>query len=188
MAEISGASFCDTSGVVEEWRGVTDSVGTYGVSDKGKVRSKRYRNGKPSADWRILKPSLDTEGYPYVCLYLHGKRTVRRVAHLVADAFLPPKSLTDKVVRHLNDQPADNRAVNLARGTHKDNAQDSIRNDTFARGIAHGRAKLTEDDVREVRRLYATGKFTQRELALKFDVSQMIVYRIVRRKAWKHVL
>jgi DNA invertase Pin-like site-specific DNA recombinase len=71
-----------------------------------------------------------------------------------------------------------------------DNAQDAIRNGVFhpPRGSAHGRAKLSEDIVREIRRLYATGEFTQQELALRFGVSKHTISLIVRRKIWKHVL
>lgn len=190
MAGISVSLFCEPSCAAEEWRGVPDSVGTYGVSDQGEIRSKRDRSGKPSADWRILKPCLDSHGCPYVALYLCGRRTQRLVSHLVADAFLPPKSLTDKVVRHLNDNPADNRAINLARGTYSDNAVDAFRNckRVSPRGSAHYLAKLTEDDVREIRRLDATGNFSYPELALRFGVNKQGICKIVLRQTWKHVL
>jgi len=181
------ASFCVIGGVVEEWRGVTDSVGTYGVSDQGEVRSKRYRNGQPASGWRLLKQTLDGDGRPKVCLRLGGKSTYL-VAHLVADAFLPPKGPTDQALRHLNDDPTDNRVANLAWGTRKDNSQDAIHNGTQVRGIMHGRAKLTEDNVREIRRMYATGNFSQKEIGLRFGVHQRTVFMLVRRKTWKHVL
>ena len=164
----------------EEWRDVVGYELIYGISDWARVRRISTR--------RILKQLLDTHGCPIVGLYLHGKRTLHRVAHLVANAFLPPKSSTDQVLRHLNDNPADNRIENLTWGTYKDNAKDSIRNDTFVRGITHGMAKLTEDDVREIRRLYATGKFLLRDLALQFGVSNATICLIVRRKSWKHIL
>jgi DNA invertase Pin-like site-specific DNA recombinase len=57
-----------------------------------------------------------------------------------------------------------------------------------SRGSTNGQAKLTEDDVREIRRLYATGNFTQRELALEFGIARSAIGKIVRRQAWKHVV
>jgi hypothetical protein len=71
-----------------------------------------------------------------------------------------------------------------------DNAQDAIRNGVFhpPRGSAHGRAKLTEDNVREIRQLYATGNYSQLELGLRFGVSKHTISLIVRRKIWKHVV
>jgi len=173
----------------EHWRPIVGYESTYEVSDNGKVRSNRGRNGKPIVGWRLLKQRLDMQGRPCACLSLHGKQTRFLVSHLVADAFLPPKSLTDQVVRHLNDNPADNRVVNLARGTKSDNAKDAVHNGKWRapKGIAHSRAKLTEDQVREIRILYATGNFTQRELALQFGVDHSTIGYIVRRQMWKHI-
>jgi hypothetical protein len=119
----------------------------------------------------------------------NGEQTVRKIHHLVADAFLPPKGPTDTVVRHLNDIKTDNRVENLARGTVEDNTADAVHNGSgfVGKGTAHGKAKLTEDIVREIRRLYATGNFTQQELGLRFGVNQQTISQIVRLEHWKHV-
>jgi len=172
---------------VDTWQPIVGYEGRYAISTAYQVAS-LPRKGR--LRMRILKQSLDGHGCPRVTLCLHGKQTTHHVAHLVADAFLPPKGPTDQVLRHLNDIKTNNRIENLAWGTRSDNAFDAIRNGKWRapKGIAHSRAKLTEDDVREVRRLYATGKFTQQELALKFGVSQMTISNIVRRKLWKHVV
>jgi len=165
---------------LETWKPIVGYEGTYDFSILG-VR--RVSTG------RILKQSLDGTGRPQVTLCLRGKQTHFLVSHLVADAFLPPKSSTDQVLRHLNDNPTDNRVENLAWGTYSDNAMDAFRNGKrhSPRGTANGRAKLTKADVLEIRRLYATGKFTQRELALKFGVLPSVISKIVLRKIWKHI-
>jgi hypothetical protein len=139
--------------------------------------------------WRLLKPRLDQKGYLFVTLYAHGKQTHHQIHHLVADAFLPAKGPTDTVVRHLNDNKLDNRVENLARGTYSDNMDDAIKNGVgfVGKGTANGKAKLTEDIVREIRQLYATGEFSQRALALRFGVSRYTICQIVRRKNWKHI-
>jgi hypothetical protein len=166
----------------EIWKSVVSHEGMYEVSDLVKVR--RISTG------RILKQWLDTAGRPQVSLFLGGKKTQILVSHLVADAFLPAKCPTDQVVRHLNDIPTDNRPCNLARGTRADNANDAIRNDKWHPhiGSANGCAKLTEDDVREIRLLYATGNHTYLELGLRFGVAKHTICQIVRRRAWKHVI
>jgi len=57
----------------------------------------------------------------------------------------------------------------------------------FARpGEDNGRAKLTEDDVRLMRRLVADG-MSGKLAAEKFDVSCPLVSLICARKRWAHV-
>jgi len=184
---ISSDIYCDICGTVG--RLVADYDGIYSISDTGDARSRYVPGGRGRlGPWRLLKPGLTTTGYLYVPLYIHGRRTMRRIHQLVADAFLPPKSPADTVVRHLNDNKLDNRVENLARGTQTDNMADSVRNGNGQDGITNCNAKLTEDDVREIRRLYATGKFSQRVLARRFGVSQATISLIVQRKIWKHVV
>lgn len=55
------------------------------------------------------------------------------------------------------------------------------------RGEANKASKLTEDDVREIRRLHGEG-MTGVALAAKFGVSNVNISLIVRRKAWTHVV
>jgi hypothetical protein len=54
------------------------------------------------------------------------------------------------------------------------------------RGAAHGGVKLTEGNVREIRKLAAEGA-TLRSLAQKFNVSAAMISQIVKRQAWAHV-
>lgn len=55
------------------------------------------------------------------------------------------------------------------------------------RGEQSGTAKLTEDDVREIRRAYAAGEGSQRAIADWFGIEQTAVSQIVRRVRWAHV-
>lgn len=55
-----------------------------------------------------------------------------------------------------------------------------------ARGSQNGRAKLTEDDVREVRRLRAEG-WSGPALARKFSVTRNAIYRALAGDTWNHV-
>lgn len=48
--------------------------------------------------------------------------------------------------------------------------------------------KLTEHQVREIRRIYADGKLGYYPLGDRFKVSGETVRSIVRRETWKHVL
>jgi hypothetical protein len=105
---------------------------------------------------------------------------------------------------HRCDYPPCCRPDHIFAGTHRENMLDlvtkgyrressGIRNGAYThpermpRGERHGHARLTEDDVREIRRLYAAGSARQVDIAAQFGVPQTNVSSIVRRKAWAHV-
>lgn len=54
------------------------------------------------------------------------------------------------------------------------------------KGEQNGRAKLTTENVKEIRRLYETG-LSQTRLGEMFGVCQTVVSKIVLRKSWEHV-
>lgn len=55
-------------------------------------------------------------------------------------------------------------------------------------GSMHVRAKLTEEDVAEIRRWYAQGDVTQKEIAIAAGVCAQQIGAIIRGKFWKHVV
>lgn len=75
----------------------------------------------------------------------------------------------------------DNNADMGAKGRRRGNAR---------RGAERkGNVHLTEDDVREIRRLYKPGsqEFSQTALARRFGVNQQNISQIIARKTWVHV-
>lgn len=69
--------------------------------------------------------------------------------------------------------------------TVKENMADCVEHGTVPQGERNGHAKLTEDDVREIKRL--RGIVTQRELAKRFGVGHANIAQIQRGFSWKHV-
>jgi hypothetical protein len=54
-------------------------------------------------------------------------------------------------------------------------------------GERNGQARLTAAQVAEMISLYATGDFTQKQLAAKFGIKQPHTSRILRRVNWRHL-
>lgn len=107
-----------------------------------------------------------------------------RVHRLVMEAFVGPSPL---LVNHKNGVRNDNRLENLEYVTRSQNqihARDVL--GTGTEGERNGRAKLTEKDVLEMRRLRLEGA-TQKELITRFGVNRNMVQRILYRKAWTHI-
>lgn len=54
-------------------------------------------------------------------------------------------------------------------------------------GIEKPNSKLTDDQVREMRRLNKEIGLGKRKLSLMFNISESVVGRIISGKAWTHV-
>jgi DNA invertase Pin-like site-specific DNA recombinase len=92
---------------------------------------------------------------------------------------------------HLCDEPRCSNLDHLRVGSYSDNMQDCsakgrLGGNVHGPGEAHGLAKLTDDDVRTIRRLASDG-VTQTDLAGRFGVTQPQVSRIVNRRLWRHI-
>ncbi len=70
-------------------------------------------------------------------------------------------------------------------GVDADNVRDRVIRQRSARGAKNGRAKLTEDQVREIRAM--KGTMLARDIGAKFGVGEDTVYLIHQRQTWRHV-
>ncbi len=162
----------------------------YAITKDGRVWSKPRitRHGQPRKG-RWLKNSLISYGYLVVGLYLNCRKYTSVIHRLVLETYVGPCP-KDLECRHLNGNPADNRLENLCWGTHSENIKDSIRHGThpgLRRGSFSLAAKLTETKVKVIRYLRDVAKFTLKEIAWQFDVSQSVIHSICKRKIWTHI-
>jgi len=113
----------------ETWRDVPGYEGLYQVSDQGRVKSVdgiRF-NGhvRHLFKGRVLSQAGKTARYYHVVLSKDCKLKTRKVHELVAEVFLPPcpgkRGRAGWHIDHINNDPKDNRAVNLQWLTHRDN-------------------------------------------------------------------
>lgn len=181
--------------MTERWVPVVDFESFYEVSDQGRVRSTdalievsasaiapahlRRRKG------RVLKTTPSSNGnYPTV--YLWKRHVGRRFTNheLVLTAFKGRRPEGHEGC-HRNGDPTDARLDNLYWGTPQQNAQDKKQHGTHIEGEAIKWAKLTENDVREIRA--NAGVITQDEMAAIYGVSQGHISRVVLRQEWRHV-
>ena len=118
-----------------------------------------------------------------------GKKTMRR-AHRISYALQHKTTLTkDQHILHSCDNPPCVNPAHLSVGTNADNSADKVAKGRQARlkGIKNGSAKLTDDQVREIRKEYAVGNITQQKLAEKYGVNDRSISNIVNNKNWKHI-
>jgi hypothetical protein len=131
-------------------------------------------------EWTGTKDSL---GYGEVRI-AGAKRKAHRIAWHLANGPIP----CGLIVMHKCDNPACCDPSHLLLGTRFDNNHDRHEKgrDGDHNGIQNGRAKLTEDQVCEIRALYQVGssEFGGNALAVRFGVDCSTICRIVNRKRW----
>ncbi len=63
-----------------------------------------------------------------------------------------------------------------------------LKTGSLSRGSRHPGSKLTEANVRRIRRVYAGGKTSYVKLGREYGVDSTLIVRIVQRKRWRHVI
>jgi hypothetical protein len=157
----------------EIWKDIEGHPG-YRVSSFGRVWSDKAG--------RVLKATVYKRGYPGVTL--NGKN--RYVHQLVAQAFFSNPD-NKKTVNHKDGDKTNNHVDNLEWATYTENCLHAVRvlGAKGAHGATHPRAKLNDDQVREIRALQ--GLVPYHEVMRRFNVSRGTVYGIWTRSKWKHV-
>lgn len=107
----------------EEWRPIPGWPG-YEVSNLGRLYS--VKRPRVQRSGRILRTQAMPSGYRTAAMWRDGRQSTVTVHSLVLAAFVGPRP-NGLVIRHLDGEPSNNRADNLAYGTYAENAQDMLR-------------------------------------------------------------
>lgn len=172
----------------EVWKPIKNYDG-YEISTQGRIRSwidnHRQRRQIP----KIITPGYSASGYLRYCARntKTGRRTSWYVHREVARAFLMhfEESLQ---VNHKDGNKANNNVTNLEMVTCQQNIRHAHAHHLThpAKGERHGRAKVTQEQVRKIRQLKAQGVPTK-QIAQTFGMERHNVWSICRKKTWKHI-
>lgn len=185
-----------------EYRPISGFPG-YRVGNDGSVWScKVGRMGLLGDTWKRLKQAVSKRGVCHVVLcqmvpsLRHEKRGTkcknRRVHVIVLEAFVGPKPLgpTKFECCHNDGNPSNNTLCNLRWDTPSRNTADKVKHGTLIQGSKQwlaAAAGLNEDKVAEMRRRFAAGGISNKQLAEDYNVSESTASRIIKGQSWKHV-
>lgn len=134
--------------------------------------------------------SRDKRGYGIITKRMGRSAGITARANRISYALfveMPPPHL---LVCHSCDNPPCCNPYHLWLGTSKDNTTDAIKKlrfDGVNRGEKNGSAKLTEDDVLEIRLRFFSGRETIKYLAEEYGISRASVENVVHGRKWPHL-
>lgn len=115
----------------------------------------------------------------------HGQFNFEKKVHyahrLVYKAAHPDENIDGKIVRHSCDNGACCNPRHLLCGTHGDNVKDRVDRNRSAVGSRNGRAKLSEDQAREIYQ----SEIIQARLAEQYGVNRRVIFDIKSGNTWR---
>lgn len=166
------------------WKPVVGFEGCYEVSNTGHIKSLPRKGAKGG----IRKTTFDMFGYERIVISRDDKILCRNVHRLVAMAFIP-NPLNKPCINHIDGVKGNNVVENLEWCTYKENNIHAIANGFVknpARGERIGRAKLKEQDVRDIK-LFLSKGIKRTDIARVYPVGRTSIDAIANGLKWRHV-
>jgi hypothetical protein len=150
---------------------------------------RRFVKGDPSKCWEWLYKT-DSFGYGYFSSRNKNNKPLTARAHRISYDFYKGEIPEGMCVCHRCDNPKCVNPEHLWLGTVADNVADKVSKNRQSRyrypSIKSGRGKLDEQQVKEIREKYKTGKYSQRDLGKEYGVGASQIGAIVNYRTWKN--
>lgn len=133
----------------------------------------------------------DKDGYGTMMVNINHKQKRMRAHRLSWQLYNHKEVPKGLLVLHHCDNPSCVNPDHLFLGTAKDNTQDMVKKGRKGYnnigGERHPKARLDNEKVIQIRELYATKKYTQKELGKIFKVGGRQIGYIVNNQSWRNI-
>jgi hypothetical protein len=159
---------------------------------------KGYPNYLISSESRVMNKttgklkaiSMHKHGHRVVRLFNEGKHQLLKIYRLKAIAFIP-NTLNKREVNHIDGNRLNEDLSNMEWATPKENMKHSydtgLCNGYFKKGLEHQHAKLSKDDVYNIRDLRHKYNFRYKDIGSLYNITMDHAFRVANRKVHSHV-
>lgn len=172
----------------EIWKELNDIPGYY-ISSKGRI--KRYRRIYNREDctysmFKLLTPNDNGKGYKQLSVKVNGKRVTRYIHRLVAEYFLDNTN-NGSEVNHIDADKSNNDMDNLEYCSRQENLEHAMRMNLIKKGAEAPNSKLTNEQVKEIRKTFVKHKQSAVKVGEKYGVQNKTILNIYDGKTYQNV-
>ena len=138
-----------------------------------------YKVNSKSGCWEVKDRARNKDGYP-VARIKGSLDTLYR--HFFKRYNGPIQS--GIVIRHTCDNRLCCNPEHLIPGSQKDNVADMLSRNRFPKGVKHGRAKLDDEKIRDIKIQFNKENKTITSIAQQYEVDRKTIHKVVHGKTW----
>ena len=147
------------------------------------IRFWKYVNKKSENECWEFMSHRDKKGYGIFSIK-HKNIKAHRFSYILVHGEIPEGLL----IRHfVCDNPCCVNPSHLLIGTNADNSNDCVSKNRNRKGKDINTCKLTEEEVLEIRRLYAERVMLVKDLSNMFGVDRHQILNVATGRSWKHI-
>ena len=182
-------------GIKEEWKDIKGFEGRYKISNRGEIVRysvvDEYEDRIINRKEKVIKPSINNQGYLKVGLNKDGKYYNRYIHRLIAETFID-NPLGKPCVNHIDGNKLNNNLNNLEWVTQKENTIHAHSNG-LAEVTEYNKWKVskanrmfTNLDILNIKNMYNEGK-TQKEIAEIYKCYDSTISQILNNKRYSRI-